>query len=562
MQIEWATAAGASGQAILRAPPFPGGEPLGRPSLRRGAAVRPRASAEILEICRAVVDARVGGSFWAQPPKQRRFGALVRFRAGLDLEKLIEACRAPGDAAILVSSPRRISGMDARGGSVRNLVGDYDAWALIASADRVFASPDDELALLAAARGRQVYDAKSGTRIETAEARIRLVRLLDSFAYADPFDGGPIDLADWIAILGRWRLEIDANRTISSVAGVRRWKSGALRRLLWSDQPIKLTSCPDMGGTPTGKAIALWPSRAPGDFLQKAADAGVEVARIEDGFIRSLGLGAHLIPPCSIVLDCAGIYYDPTRPSDLERILSETDFPPHLLERASALVCTLVQGGVTKYAAGTAASVTLPQAPRRVLVPGQVEDDQSVLLGAAGVSGNLDLLRRARLAEPDAWIAYRPHPDVSSGLRRGRIEEDEALRYADAVLTKGTISDLLDQVDAVHVLTSLAGFEALLRGCQVFTHGQPFYAGWGLTSDLGPRVMRRGRPLTLLELVAGTLILYPRYLDPLTRLPCPPEILVRRHATAPLPRPTLLNRLRRCQGKAQLLGRRLAGALW
>jgi capsular polysaccharide export protein len=87
-------------------------------------------------------------------------------------------------------------------------------------------------------------------------------------------------------------------------------------------------------------------------------------------------------------------------------------------------------------------------------------------------------------------------------------------------------------VDAVHVLTSLAGFEALLRGRAVTCHGTPFYAGWGLTRDLAPVPARRGRALTLDALVAGVLILYPRYLDPVSGLPCPPEVLVERMARA------------------------------
>jgi capsular polysaccharide export protein len=69
-----------------------------------------------------------------------------------------------------------------------------------------------------------------------------------------------------------------------------------------------------------------------------------------------------------------------------------------------------------------------------------------------------------------------------------------------------------------------------LRGVEVVTHGQPFYAGWGLTRDLAPPVARRGRQCSLDELVAAALILYPRYLDPLTRLPCPVEVLVERMA--------------------------------
>jgi capsular polysaccharide export protein len=94
------------------------------------------------------------------------------------------------------------------------------------------------------------------------------------------------------------------------------------------------------------------------------------------------------------------------------------------------------------------------------------------------------------------------------------------------------MAPLLDAVDAVHVLTSLTGFEALMRGREVTCHGTPFYARWGLTRDLGAVPERRRRRLQLDELVAAVLILYPRYLDPVTGLPCPPEVLVQRMASA------------------------------
>ena len=71
---------------------------------------------------------------------------------------------------------------------------------------------------------------------------------------------------------------------------------------------------------------------------------------------------------------------------------------------------------------------------------------------------------------------------------------------------------LLDTVDEVHVLTSLTGFEALLRGKRVVTYGQPFFAGWGLTQDMAPPT-RRTRRLQLDELVAGVLIEYPTYVS-------------------------------------------------
>ncbi|MEF8701859.1 MAG: capsular polysaccharide biosynthesis protein, partial [Candidatus Accumulibacter sp. UW26] len=56
----------------------------------------------------------------------------------------------------------------------------------------------------------------------------------------------------------------------------------------------------------------------------------------------------------------------------------------------------------------------------------------------------------------------------------------------------------------------------LLRGKRVVVHGQPFYAGWGLTEDRvrgGVALGRRERRLQLDELVAGTLLRYPVYWD-------------------------------------------------
>jgi capsular polysaccharide export protein len=81
---------------------------------------------------------------------------------------------------------------------------------------------------------------------------------------------------------------------------------------------------------------------------------------------------------------------------------------------------------------------------------------------------------------------------------------------------------LLSAVDEVHTLTSLAGFEALLRGKSVTCYGRPFYAGWGLTEDQVPIARRTGR-VTLYELVAGALILYPTYVSRTTGTFTTPE---------------------------------------
>jgi capsular polysaccharide export protein len=337
--------------------------------------------------------------------------------------------------------------------------------------------------------------------------------------------------------------------------GVGAWKRAAVAGLVAGDGPrpafVGDAATAVRVARARGGAIGVWPSRAPPGLTDLAETAGIPLVRIEDGFIRSSGLGAECRPPASIVLDRTGVHFDPSRPSDLERLLRHTRFDTALTDRAERLIQRIVALGVTKYNLPGAA-VSVPMGRRTVLVAGQVEDDLSVRLG--GVAGNLDLLRRARALEPEAVILYRPHPDVEAGHRRGLVADAEALRHADHVVCGHALPTLLAAVDAVHVLTSLTGFEALLRGREVVTHGQPFYAGWGLTRDLAPPP-RRGRPLALAELAAGALILYPRYRDPETGAACTPETLVARLAGLPHPRPALLPALRRLQA----VGRRGLG---
>jgi capsular polysaccharide export protein len=160
-------------------------------------------------------------------------------------------------------------------------------------------------------------------------------------------------------------------------------------------------------------------------------------------------------------------------------------------------------------------------------VVGQVEGDASIKYGAGEVRTNLGLLKAVRAAAPDAFIIWKPHPAVETGRRRGYLRPDLASQFADLVLSQGDVGSLFGQVDGLHTLTSQAGFEALLRGLPVTCWGRPFYAGWGLTEDRDV-VARRQRLLSLDELVAACLILYPRYQDPITGLPCTPELLLER----------------------------------
>ncbi|HEY8357299.1 MAG TPA: capsular polysaccharide biosynthesis protein [Ramlibacter sp.] len=249
------------------------------------------------------------------------------------------------------------------------------------------------------------------------------------------------------------------------------------------------------------------------------------VVRLEDGFLRSVGLGAALVLPLSWVMDRRGMYYACAEPSGLEELLAGTRFDAELLARARALRERILAGRITKYNVGEGSWTRPPQARRVLLVPGQVESDASIALGSPQLRSNLALLQAVRAGNPDAYVLYKPHPDVVDGLRQAGSQESEAVAICDEVVTGVPIEDLFAKVDEVHTLTSLSGFEALLRGLPVTVYGQPFYAGWGLTDDRCP-IARRQRRLTLDELVAATLILYPTYVSRRTgRFTTPEHVL-------------------------------------
>ena len=233
----------------------------------------------------------------------------------------------------------------------------------------------------------------------------------------------------------------------------------------------------------------------------------------------------------------------------MEKLLQEGRFEEPLLVRARELRQLIVEAGLSKYERGMAVLERPAGARRHILVPGQVEDDRAVQCGGCGLVSNLELLSRVRQQAPDAFIIYKPHPDVVAGHRRGVVPDRLCLEYADQILNDAPIASLIALADEVHVNTSLAGFEALLRGKPVTTYGVPFYAGWSLTRDLGPVPSRRTARRTIDELVAATLLLYPRYLDPATGLPCPAEIVVARLTADKVPDTGAVVGMRRLQGK-------------
>src|SRR5579862_9427286 len=82
--------------------------------------------------------------------------------------------------------------------------------------------------------------------------------------------------------------------------GFSRWKRPALRSVFGA---AKVIFVDDASLVPPGGTCAAWGRKA----IPGRLGPGVSVLRLEDGFLRSVGLGADLVPPVSLVVDRRGM---------------------------------------------------------------------------------------------------------------------------------------------------------------------------------------------------------------------------------------------------------------
>ncbi len=401
----------------------------------------------------------------------------------------------------------------------------YSGWGLTAdtvdTGRRGLARTIEQVAAAALIAYTRYVDPVTGRRCEAEQALERLIALRDR--------------ADRLA--GSW-----------DAVGFAPAKRPPVRRLLNSPKAtLRYFMSPRRAAAhagATGGRLIWWAGKESEATRRAAADFPGAAVRMEDGFIRSRGLGSDFVGALSVALDDQGVYYDPRRPSRLETLIEVDDLAPEQLNRAARLRARVVEAGLSKYnlKGRPPTEWTSEKLGDRdiLLVVGQVENDKSILLGCEpDLNTNSALVEAARADHPDAFLVYRNHPDVLAGNRPGRLDAS-VMRSVDAVADGLDIIDCLAACRRVATLTSLTGFEALMRGKAVSVYGRPFYAGWGLTED---RLAfdRRSRRASIDHLVHAALIAYPLYVTP-DGWPCEAEDLVdiliaaRDQPTPPAPR--------------------------
>jgi capsular polysaccharide export protein len=248
-----------------------------------------------------------------------------------------------------------------------------------------------------------------------------------------------------------------------------------------------------------------------------ATEKKIPYFRLEDGFIRSVGLGVQGAASFSIVTDDLGIYYDATRPSRLEQILMEHDFlsDTKLEEKAEQAINLIKSFKISKYNATT----ELPDSDitdndrKKILVIAQTAGDMSLEYGLGNNFSTSQIIAAALWENPGAEIYLKIHPDVIAGKKKSDLNIKQVPEKCRIITRDINPIALLEKIDKVYTKTSQMGFEALLLGKECVCFGMPFYAGWGLTDDR-IKCFRRNRKLTVNQVFAGAYILYCRYYNP------------------------------------------------
>jgi capsular polysaccharide export protein len=279
---------------------------------------------------------------------------------------------------------------------------------------------------------------------------------------------------------------------------------------------LEPTLAPGIGG------VVLWGGRIPAKAARLIASLrGVPFWFLEDGFLRSVGLGKQNALPISIQIDDLGMPVRASTPSRLERLIGEAAASEEAAALGGSIREALVQNRLSKYN-------NLPhRAPkiettskRRILLVDQVFGDVSVPMAGGSAESFSRMLADA--VASGAQCVVRTHPDVMAGFRKGYMTE-QAAKTPGVILSSEAVSaaSLLDVVDEVWTMSSQFGLDALLRGLPVRCYAAPFYAGWGLTEDrFDPSTAnvagrRQARP-TIDQLAAAAFSLYPVYRETVT----------------------------------------------
>ena len=284
----------------------------------------------------------------------------------------------------------------------------------------------------------------------------------------------------------------------------------------WSDAEIRafIERLSGMAKRPT---VIVWGyrDRTRGYRLEKMFP---EVIRLENGLIPGR---YHKRFKTAFIVDRYGAYFDGRTGSAWEDAVQAMKPGYARLPAAQTLLDRVRSKQITKYRARSDEAVTLP--PRSLLILGQRNGDQAINLTETIAKTNREFIRHLYDAAPIPDVTahfYKPHPRNDNDSEIGGIQAD----HPDLVVIDPGVNvhRLLAQRPRVATITSGAGLEAALHGCEVYTFGLSFYSNFGFTIDHFDCPRRTNR-VTAEDIAAFMWMGWTVYVDPKTRRPVPVE---------------------------------------
>lgn len=158
-----------------------------------------------------------------------------------------------------------------------------------------------------------------------------------------------------------------------------------------------------------------------------------------------------------------------------------------------------------------------------ILLIDQAVNSESIISANANTYNFSRMIAYAFEAFPNSKIYIKYHPNTINGISDGylkafveknRLQDHPSIKIIDEQVNGAS---LFYYFDKVFTATSTLGFEAVLRGKNVFTFADSFYSGWGFTNSVIGN--DKGIHKTSLEVFIALFLKNSIYLNPFTEEP-------------------------------------------
>jgi capsular polysaccharide export protein len=342
---------------------------------------------------------------------------------------------------------------------------------------------------------------------------------IDYTHYIDPMTQQRLDIFTIMHFFARIKRHVNMMQGHILAIGIRPWKKKDFYP--WVKTPYNQVSfCGSYAdikqqiekNPQTDFKLIVWGYYKPEIIKQvKCTYPKLEIMRIEDGFLRSYGLGSDFFAPLSLCIDSGDLHFHAQNRenSDFHTAIRQSSCHDMALKRVQDFVKIMHDNRISKYNVEPKININVPKNKHIIFVSGQVSGDASLNYGGleAHLKDDFGLLSQVRKDYPASYILYKPHPDVTQGNRKKSKNDIYCEAIYDQKIIKISIIDCIQVSDMTATLTSQTGFDALIRGKKVHCYGNAFYKNYGLCANDTPQ----SQAISLDNFIHAALIDYPIY---------------------------------------------------